>query len=83
MYCTDTETLQARKPHRCMSCGEGIAVSDEYKRWRCYDDGDAGTVKMHPECYAAHCADSLALGGVMWDVQPYSHSRGVGFNHEH
>lgn len=73
MYCTDTETLKARKPHRCMSCGETIAAGEEYKRWRCYEDGDAGTVKMHPECYAAHC-DSA--GGCAWEFTPYSYPRG-------
>jgi hypothetical protein len=24
MHCTDPETLTARKPHRCMSCGEPV-----------------------------------------------------------
>ena len=74
MYCTDTESLKSRKPHRCMSCGESIAAGDEYKRWRCYDGGDAGTVKMHPECYEAYCAG--AQGGGAWECSPYSYPRG-------
>ncbi len=76
MYCTDTETLKARKPHRCMSCGEAIAAGEEYKRWRCYDGGDAGTVKMHPECYSAHCADAEGMGGGPWEFSPYNYPRG-------
>ena len=72
MYCTPTETLKARKPHRCMSCGELVNQSEQYVRWRCYDSGDAGTVKMHPECHAAHQAD--AQGG-QWEFTPFSYDR--------
>ena len=54
MYCTNTETLRARKPHVCMSCGQRIEVGETYKRWRTYDGGDAGTNKMHPECLQMH-----------------------------
>ena len=56
MQCTEIERPKARKPHRCMSCGEGIAVGETYVRWRCYDGGDASTNKMHPECLAMHQA---------------------------
>jgi hypothetical protein len=72
MYCTETETLTARKPHICMSCGERINAGEKYKRWRCYYDGDAGTNKMHPECYAMHCED--AKGGT-WEYTPFSNGR--------
>jgi predicted RNA-binding Zn-ribbon protein involved in translation (DUF1610 family) len=76
MYCTDTETLKARKPHACMSCGEPISVGEEYNRWRCFDGGDVGTVKMHPECYAAHCKNAESDGGGPWEFTPFSHPRG-------
>jgi predicted RNA-binding Zn-ribbon protein involved in translation (DUF1610 family) len=77
MYCTDAENLKARKPHVCMSCGELVAAGEQYMRWRCYDDGDVGTVKMHPECHAAHAADAQKHGGGMWEFTPFSHPRGM------
>ena len=70
MYTTPTETLTARKPHRCTSCGEVIIIGEKYLRWRCYDSGDAGTGKMHPECYEIHEAE-----GSPWEYTPYSYER--------
>lgn len=75
MYCTDIETLTARKTHRCMSCGELVGAGEQYLRWRCYDSGDAGTVKMHPECHAVHCADAEGMGGGPWEFSPFGHER--------
>lgn len=75
MYCTDPETLTARKAHRCMSCGEPVNPGEQYTRWRCYDSGDVGTVKMHPECHAMHCADAEGMGGGPWEFTPFSHER--------
>ena len=62
MHCTDVERPKARKPHRCMSCGEGIAAGETYVRWRCYDGGDASTNKMHPECLAMHQDEATRYG---------------------
>ena len=78
MYCTEPETHKARKVHRCDSCGELINPGDEYKRWRCYDCGDVGTVKMHPECLAMHQADAEKYGDREWEYSPYSHERPKG-----
>lgn len=51
---TETETIKAaKKSHRCSWCYERIEVGSEYRRYRHFDQGDAGTVKMHPECYEA------------------------------
>lgn len=74
MFCSALETLKARRPHACMSCGEKINVGETYNRWRCFDGGDVGTNKMHPECYAAHCFDA---DGYEWEFTPYSHERPV------
>lgn len=73
MFCSTLETLTARKPHVCMSCGERINVGETYNRWRCFDGGDVSTNKMHPECYAMHC--DLAEGLGQWEYTPYSHER--------
>jgi predicted RNA-binding Zn-ribbon protein involved in translation (DUF1610 family) len=70
-YCTEAETLKARKPHVCMSCGQRIEAGETYKRWRCYDGGDAGTNKMHPECLAMHQADEDGT----WEYSPFSYER--------
>ena len=75
MHCTDVERPKAKKPHRCMSCGEGIAVGETYVRWRCYDGGEASTNKMHPECLAMHQADADKYGDREWEYSPYSHER--------
>lgn len=72
MYCTDPEKLKARKPHRCISCGEPVNPGEQYMRWRCYDGGDAGTMKMHSECYDMHKADS---DGGPWEFTPYDSPR--------
>ena len=73
MHCTPSETLTARKPHLCMSCGEAIRIGEQYRRWRCYDSGDVGTVKMHPECHEMHNEDNRGLG--FWEFTPFSHER--------
>ena len=49
MYCTPPETRTARKPRRCMNCGEMIETGTKYKRWMSVDDGKANTNAMHPE----------------------------------
>jgi len=75
MHCTDPETLTARKTHHCMSCGELVKPGEKYTRWRCYDSGDVGTVKMHPECHAMHSAEAAGMGGGPWEFTPFSHER--------
>jgi predicted RNA-binding Zn-ribbon protein involved in translation (DUF1610 family) len=75
MYCTEVETLTARKPHRCTSCGEIINAGEQYLRWRSYDCGEAFTSKMHPECRAMHDDDAQHLGEGEWEYSAYSHDR--------
>mgnify|MGYP001560514442 CR=1 FL=1 len=50
---TETQTLCAAKQHRCTWCWQLIAKGETYMRYRFFNGGDAGTCKMHPECYEA------------------------------
>ena len=67
--------MKARKAHRCTSCGELVGPGEQYLRWRCYDSGDVGTVKMHPECRALHVDDARGMGGGPWEFTLFSHER--------
>jgi hypothetical protein len=44
---TETTTQVARKVHRCTWCWQGILVGESYARYRYFDGGDSGVVKMH------------------------------------
>ena len=50
---TETTTQTARIKHRCTWCWQVVNVGEQYKRYRYFDGGDAGTVKMHLECHDA------------------------------
>jgi hypothetical protein len=52
-HVTEATTQAAKKPYRCSWCWQGIAVGEQYTRYRFFDGGDAGTVRAHPECYGA------------------------------
>lgn len=60
---TETTTQKANKPHRCTWCWQRIGVGETYNRYRFFDGGDAGTVKMHPECYDAMLDAAREEGG--------------------
>jgi len=49
--CTTPTTHKAVKPHRCSWCWQHIVVSEQYTRYRYFNGCEAGTVKMHPECF--------------------------------
>lgn len=51
MYATEIETHKAKKQHRCDWCWQFVNAGETYKRYRYYNGGDVGTVKMHPECH--------------------------------
>ena len=72
MYCTPPETRKARKPRRCMNCGEAIDVGTEYLRWMSVDDGKAHTNVMHPECLEDL---NEAYGSGYWEYTLYSGER--------
>lgn len=64
----------ARKRHRCSWCMGLIEVGVTYKRYRYFSYGDAGTVKMHPECYGAMTEAAQDEGGwIEW--MPGEHER--------
>lgn len=54
---------KAKKRHRCTGCWEPIEVAETYMRYRYFDGGDAGTVKMHPECHAYMVECAAEEGG--------------------
>lgn len=60
---TATETHQAQKRHRCDWCWQFVEVGEEYKRYRSFYQGNAGTVRMHPECYDAMQDAIIEEGG--------------------
>jgi hypothetical protein len=61
---TDTQTIRAaRAAHHCSWCGERINAGETYKRWRFFHNGDAGTCKMHPECFDAMEEERRSEGG--------------------
>jgi hypothetical protein len=65
MYTTPTETHNAMKQHRCDWCYQSIHSGETYMRYRVYADGDAGTVKMHPECYYSMQDEARNEGGLI------------------
>jgi len=70
----------AQKKHRCSWCGEAIEIGDTYSRYRYFMDGDAGSVRMHPECLNAMQTEGQETGEwVEWS--PYSNTRGLADSH--
>lgn len=62
---TETTAHVARKDHRCTWCWQRIKSGGTYQRYRFFDGGDVGTVKMHPECYGAMQELAAEEGGVI------------------
>lgn len=54
---------RSRKRRRCDWCGELIEVGQPYDSYRWSDGGDAGTVRMHPECLVAMDRVAESEGG--------------------
>lgn len=64
---TETTTHCAIKQHRCTWCWQFIEPGEQYRRYRFFDGGDVGTVKMHPECFDAMQAEVAEWGyGFEW-----------------
>ena len=67
----------AKKIHRCSWCGTRITIGETYKKYRYFDGGDAGTVKIHFDCYEAMLdCDDLSDG-----FSPGDNPRGCNCGH--
>lgn len=44
------ETRKARKPHKCIWCGQKIEIGERYTHERCVFEGDAQSNDWHLEC---------------------------------
>jgi len=67
MICTTPTWQRTRKHRHCDWCGGDIEVGDIYVRWRCFEDAEAATCRVHPECDAA--ASKAALDSNDWEVE--------------
>ena len=47
---------RSRKERQCDWCAEKIEIGQPNESYRWSDGSDGGTVRMHPECYAAMLA---------------------------
>jgi len=54
---------KSRKRKRCDWCSETINIGQPYHSYRLVTFGDAGTVRMHPECLQASCDVAKQEGG--------------------
>lgn len=68
-----TETRKARKPHRCIWCGQGIAAGDQYHHVRGVMDGDMQVDDWHPECRTT-AADECGTDGE-WEFTAWDNER--------
>lgn len=73
MFCSDTETVKARKPHLCSWCGQHINPGETYKTWNSVDGDSWHTNKMHTECESAMQEETRMYGEN--EYTPYEHER--------
>lgn len=62
-HATEPTTQAAMKSYRCNWCWQAIKPGETYRRYRFYSDGDAGTTRMHPECFAVMKEEADKEGG--------------------
>jgi hypothetical protein len=80
-HATDLETIKAAKSaHRCSWCAERIDIGTTYMRYRYFNGGDAGTVKLHPECNAVLDKTIREEGGD-YEFAPGDNPRGCNCGH--
>lgn len=72
---------KARKPHRCIWCGQQIEVGETYLREKSSYDQNLQDHKWHLECNAA--AREEHAGEYEWELDPWDNERPgkrLGFN---
>ncbi len=72
MFCTDTQTIVARKEHQCTWCAQTIAKGESHRMWKSVG-GSWFTNRMHPEC-----ADACNEECLEWhdnEYHPYDNER--------
>lgn len=62
-WTSEPTTHAARTAHRCDWCGQRVEPGERYSRYRWACSGDAGTVKLHPECHGAMQEAAREEGG--------------------
>jgi hypothetical protein len=82
-HATELQTIKAaRSEHRCSWCAERIDIGTPYQRYRYYEGGDAGTVKLHPECNTA-LEETVREEGFDYEFFPGENPRGCNCGHTH
>jgi hypothetical protein len=82
-HATELERVKAAKvTHRCSWCAEKINVGSPYSRYRYFDGGDAGTVKLHPECHEV-LDETVREEGYDYEFYPGENPRGCNCGHSH
>jgi hypothetical protein len=66
-----TSVKASRKERHCDWCAEMIEIGQPYESYRWADGSDGGTVRMHPECYAAMQQECQDNPDVEWCAGDY------------
>ena len=65
----------AHKHHRCIWCGQGIAIGDRYTYERSVYAGDPQSNHWHPECETAAADECSDCHGCEFEFSPYDNER--------
>lgn len=67
----------ARKAHKCIWCGQTIAVGEKHRHERSIFEGSFQDQRWHPECDAAFSEAIRFEGGHELEFEPYGNERPV------
>lgn len=70
-----SEVRKARKPHRCIWCGQAIVAGESYRHERSTYDGQFQVQDWHPECDGAFAEEIRHQGGGELEFEPYDNER--------